>query len=67
MPEATIHKDNHSAPWKDDIGSAGQNALMKAKAKACPMQCSPEVKLRLGVFLSNGRHHGGAPLLRNNI
>ena len=56
MPKATMHKDDLTVSWQNDIGNAGKISTMQPESVAQAVQQSANRKLRLGVRLADERH-----------
>lgn len=62
VPEAPMHEDNLSAPWKDEIGPSRQIIAVKSESIAEPMGEATDLDLRLRVRAAN-RNHRAPPAL----
>ena len=57
VPEAAMHKYDSLVLGEDKIRFTGQLCSMQPIAEACGVQCAPQQQFRLGILVSNTRHH----------
>lgn len=57
VPETSMRKQNRAKLRKDEIGFAGQPALMEPEPETRRMKPPPENHFRLGVGAPDAGHH----------
>ncbi len=67
MPKATIHQNDCTVLWQNNIGCSWQIPTMHPEPKPTSMKLLSDKSLRTSVFPSNARHHSGAFFLVNDI
>src|SRR5438552_3590652 len=67
VPKAPVNKHRYPRPDENYVRSSGEVLAVKAIPKTNTMQRLPEIQFRLGMSLSNSRHHGRPLCFGNDI
>ena len=67
MPEASVHQNNRTVLWQNDIRRTWQIPAMHSESKPARMQLLSYERFRASILSSDAGHHSGPSLPVDNI
>lgn len=67
VPEAAVDLDDGTVAGEDQVGGAGEGAVVQAEAEAEPVEATADGPLGAGVGGADAGHHPGADVRSDDV